>query len=309
MTISKLAITLNSPSDWEPWIELAKSHATSQRIWGYINPDNKEEVELLEPDIPTVATVHQLLLAERIPTSTGTVVPSTPIPEPDAPAPDPASTGPARSTRSQTAGRRSDGDDEDPIEPPPQQQRARPQIPAPTDAEIEARLKIENIRYKHDYQAYVHKEQALVNMPTIIQNSIKREYLQHTYNRHSAYEMLVSLKRKVSPNDFAALLDLRQQYKHLMKPPRQALDTWVNKWEEIYDRGIKLNMPELAAPSPHFDFLNAIQNILPHFYTINQDLVLKQARQNDIMEFTELLDTFRDAKRIQQAQQGKVLGG
>ncbi len=55
-------------------------------------------------------------------------------------------------------------------------------------------------------------------------------------------------------------------------------------------------MPELAAPSPHFDFLNAIQNILPHFYTINQDLVLKQARQNDIMEFTELLDTFRDAK-------------
>ena len=146
-------------------------------------------------------------------------------------------------------------------------------------------------------------------MPTIIQNSIKREYLQHTYNRHSAYEMLVSLKRKVSPNDFAALLDLRQQYKHLMKPPRQALDTWVNKWEEIYDRGIKLNMPELAAPSPHFDFLNAIQNILPHFYTINQDLVLKQARQNDIMEFTELLDTFRDAKRIQQAQQGKVLGG
>ena len=62
------------------------------------------------------------------------------------------------------------------------------------DAEIEARLKIENIQYKHDYQAYVHKEQALVNMPTIIQNSIKREYLQHTYNRHSAYEMLVSLK-------------------------------------------------------------------------------------------------------------------
>ncbi len=105
MTISKLAITLNSPSDWEPWIELAKLYATSQRIWDYINPDNEEEVELLEPDIPTVATVHQLLLAERTPVSTGTVIPSTPIPEPDAPAPDPASTGPVRSTRSQTAGR------------------------------------------------------------------------------------------------------------------------------------------------------------------------------------------------------------
>ncbi len=105
MTISKLAITLNSPSDWEPWIKLAKLHATSQRIWGYINPDNEEEVELLEPDILSVATVHQLLLVERTPVLTGTVIPSTPIPEPDTPAPDPASTGPTRSTRSQTAGR------------------------------------------------------------------------------------------------------------------------------------------------------------------------------------------------------------
>ncbi len=83
MTISKLAITLNSPSDWEPWIELAKSHATSQRIWEFINLDNEEEVELLEPNILTIATARQLLLAERTPASTGTVVPSTPIPEPD----------------------------------------------------------------------------------------------------------------------------------------------------------------------------------------------------------------------------------
>ena len=188
MAISKLAITLNSPSDWEPWIELAKSHATSQRIWDYINPDNEEEVELLEPDILTVATVHQLLLAERTPALTETVVPNTPVPALN---PDPASTGPARSTRSRTAGRPSDDDDDEPTEPQPQPQ---PQIPAPTDAEIEARLKIENIQYKHDYQAYVHKEQALDLIPMIIQNSIKREYLQYTYNCDSAYEILANLK-------------------------------------------------------------------------------------------------------------------
>jgi hypothetical protein len=68
-------------------------------------------------------------------------------------------------------------------------------------------------------------------------------------------------------------------------------------------------MPEVVAPNPHFDFLDAIQNVLPHFYVVNQDLVLKQAQQGQIMEFTELLDLFRDAKRVHTARQDKILGG
>src|SRR5204863_7204946 len=43
---TKFAITLNSSDDWEPWIELAKSHATAQRIWEYVNPENPQRVYL-----------------------------------------------------------------------------------------------------------------------------------------------------------------------------------------------------------------------------------------------------------------------
>jgi len=260
MTINKLAITLNSPDDWEPWITRAKSHATAQHIWEFIDPENPQRTYLSDPTIPTSATVRQLLAAERTPATTEST---------------------------QTA----------------------PTQPDLTDAEVAARLKIETIRYKHNYQAYLHKEHALDLIPTIIQISINRSYLQHTYHRDSAYEMLVALKRRVAPVDFAAMLDLRQQYKYLMKPSQESLDTWVNKWEDVYHRGTKLNMPEVVTLNPHIDFLDAIQNVLPHFYAVNQDRFIKQAKQNNVMGFIELLNLFRDTKRIHQAKQGKALDG
>ena len=43
-----------------------------------------------------------------------------------------------------------------------------PSRPDLTDAEVVAPLKIETIRYKHNYQAYLHKEHVLDLMPTII---------------------------------------------------------------------------------------------------------------------------------------------
>jgi len=294
---TKFAITLNSSDDWEPWIKLAKSHAMAQRIWEYVNPENPQRVYLSEPTIPTADTVRQLLLAERTPASTRTVQPtSTPASTP----PDVPSRAPRRQT-----GRAQDGDDDD--APPP----AAPAQPDLTDVEVEARLKIETIRYKHKYQAYLHQQRAFDLLPTIIQNSVNRGYLQHTYNCDSAYEMLVSLKQKVAPDDFVTALDVRMQYKHLSKPPKgQTLDSWVNKWEEIYQRGIKLNIPEVTAPNPHFDFLNAAENVLPHFYTVNQDLLLKQAQAGDVMDFPDLLNLFRNAKRMHQVKQGgRLLGG
>jgi len=68
-----------------------------------------------------------------------------------------------------------DADDEDSVGPAPAP--APPQQPDLTDAEVEARLKIENIRYKHDYQAYLPNEHSFDLMPTIIQNSINHRYL------------------------------------------------------------------------------------------------------------------------------------
>jgi len=292
---------LDSPNDWEPWIELAKTYATAQRIWEFINPENPQRIYLSEPVIPSLAAARQLLTAERTPASTESTQTLQPTP---------AVPGPSRPTR-RRAGRAQEDDDEEPPAPPaPTVAPAVPPQSDPTDTEVEARLKIETIRYKHEYQSYLRREHALDEMPTIIQNSIRRRHHQHTYNCDSAYEMLVNLKRKVAPDDFAAQLDLRNQYKDLTKPPKQALETWVNRWEDIYHRGTRLNMPEVVTPNPHFDFLDAIQNVLPHFYVVNQDLVLKQARRDEVMDFIELLDLFRDAKRIHTAQQGgRLLGG
>src|SRR5215469_14355136 len=96
----------------------------------------------------------QLLLAERTPASTQTVQPTPVLAPADLVPPTVSVPGPSRQPRRRGAvGGVQDADDEDSVGPAPAP--APPQQPDLTDAEVEARLKIENIRYKHDYQAYL----------------------------------------------------------------------------------------------------------------------------------------------------------
>jgi len=300
----KATIILDSPSDWQPWIAVWKSHAKGQEIWEFINPENDYQVHLQEPNIPTADEAKRLLVAERIAKSappTQTVQPESST-QPTQPAPPPP--GPSRGPRRRPAARPQDGDDNDDDADP----SAPPQ--EPTEQEVETRLKVEFMRYKQAYRLYVNRRQALADMPANIQGSIHRRHLQHTYECDTAYEMLVELKAKIAPSDFATKLDLRNQYTYLAKPPgRQPLDPWINKWEDVYNKAKKLDLPEISAPNPHFDFLEAIQNVLPHFYTSKFDTMLTQTDTGQYMDFIDLLNQFRNAKRIFQAKQGTLLGG
>jgi hypothetical protein len=72
---------------------------------------------------------------------------------------------------------------------------------------------------------------------------------------------------------------------------------------------MRLNTPNVTSPNPHFVFLNAVENILPHFYTVNQNIILKQAQSGYVMNFPDLLNLFRNVKLTHQAKQGRILSG
>src|SRR5579871_5424552 len=193
MTVTKLAITLNEPGDWESWIELAKTHAEGQDIWEFINPENVRATYPSEPAYPTPVFIRQLLAEER--------TPQPPIAPSSRPAiPSAADSGPSRNTRSRTARESTEQDDDDNGNEP-QSQGPGPipqqQAQGPTDAEVDARMKVELMHYKHEYQAYLQQKNALKLMRTIIQNSVHAtKYLQHTFNCNTAYDMLVPLNGK-----------------------------------------------------------------------------------------------------------------
>ena len=58
--ISHIQIILNSPSDWEDWIEVIRTRALGTEIWEYVDPSTKEDsIRILrEPEIPTASTVN-----------------------------------------------------------------------------------------------------------------------------------------------------------------------------------------------------------------------------------------------------------
>ncbi len=47
-SIERVAIILNSPNDWDEWIEIAKTNATGNKMWDYVNPSRTKD------DLPTL---------------------------------------------------------------------------------------------------------------------------------------------------------------------------------------------------------------------------------------------------------------
>jgi hypothetical protein len=118
------------------------------------------------------------------------------------------------------------------------------------------------------------------------------------------------LKAKICPSDYAYETDLGRQYEALKKAPKKAprtsLEQWVNRWEEVYYKAKRFNLPEVRTPRPHIDFLTAIQNTAPAFYAANYNSILKRASRGEDVDFIELLNDFREDRRIHQAKHGNL---
>jgi hypothetical protein len=72
MSSQKISVTLNSPSDWDEWIEVIKTQALAGKVWDYVDP-LKDQVPALEEPLPPqprdvnaqAATFGQLTQEER----------------------------------------------------------------------------------------------------------------------------------------------------------------------------------------------------------------------------------------------------
>jgi hypothetical protein len=51
MSSQKISVTLNSPSDWDEWIEVIKTQALVGKVWDYVDP-SKDQVPALEEPLP-----------------------------------------------------------------------------------------------------------------------------------------------------------------------------------------------------------------------------------------------------------------
>ena len=56
--LQRVVIILNSPNDWDEWLEIVKTKAKAGDIWEYANPEKATIPALAEPDFPKPIDVN-----------------------------------------------------------------------------------------------------------------------------------------------------------------------------------------------------------------------------------------------------------
>jgi hypothetical protein len=122
-------------------------------------------------------------------------------------------------------------------------------------------------------------------------------------DKTSVYQMLVALKKRLAPTDYARKLDLARKYNKLKTySKREDVEKWLKDWETTYADGKKLNIPEVADERSLFDFTHAVSAIDSGYastqeYFINQKL--KDGHQ--LPELYDLVEDFRNHYRRTEA--------
>jgi hypothetical protein len=82
--------------------------------------------------------------------------------------------------------------------------------------------------YEYNRKQFDEQEDALNDIRTRIQETIKRGFLTYTFKCDTAYKMLVNLKNRFAPSDSAREQELVLEWKKLQnKPQNQDVNIWL----------------------------------------------------------------------------------
>jgi len=97
---------------------------------------------------------------------------------------------------------------------------------------------------------------------THIVATVSMKNITYINGKTTVYQMLVALKKRLAPTDYARQLELASKYNKLKSySKREDVEKWLKDWEIIYTDGIKHNIPEVSSNRSLFDFTHAVSSI------------------------------------------------
>ena len=122
-------------------------------------------------------------------------------------------------------------------------------------------------------------------------------------DKTTVHQMLVALKKRLAPTDYARKLELARKYNKLKTySKRENIEKWMKDWETVYTDGKKLKIPEVADERSLFDFTHAISAI-DSGYASTQEYFINQKIKNkeSLPELYDLVEDFRNHYRWTEA--------
>ena len=112
----------------------------------------------------------------------------------------------------------------------------------------------------------------------------------------TVYQMLVALKKRLAPTDYARKLELASKYNKLKRyTKRENVKKWLKDWETTFADGTKLNIPEVADNCSLLDFTHAILSIDAGYASTQEYFINQKMRNGDpLPELYDLVEDFQN---------------
>ena len=110
------------------------------------------------------------------------------------------------------------------------------------------------------------------------------------------YQMLVALKKRLAPTDYARKLDLTYKYNKLKKfSKKEDIEKWLKDQETTFIDRKKLNILEVADERSLFDFTYAILAIDSRYTSIQEYFINQKIRNLEkLLELYNLVEDFQN---------------
>jgi len=143
------------------------------------------------------------------------------------------------------------------------------------------------------------------NVRNHIVTTVSTHNIVYINDKTSVYQMLVALKNRLAPTDYARKLELAYKYSKLKTFSKQEdIEKWLKDWETTYTDGKKLNIPEVADDRSLYDFTHAIASIDVGFASTQEYFINQKARKLEpLPQLYDLIEDFRNHYRRTEALQ------
>jgi hypothetical protein len=154
--------------------------------------------------------------------------------------------------------------------------------------------------YKEDMKKLDRIESDLKKLSDHILETVSRANLPYIEGKTDVRSMLIALRTRFKPTDYARKLEVGNKYNRLKSwTKRQPVEDWLQEWEFTINEGKKLQIPEVDGLRPLFDFTAAIRAIDSGYASAQDFAITQQVRDNTAttMEVYHLIEDFRNHYR------------
>ena len=113
--------------------------------------------------------------------------------------------------------------------------------------------------YKEDIKKLDRIKSDLKKLSDHILETVSRANLPYIEGKTDVRSMLIALRTRFKPTDYARKLEVGNKYNRLKSwTKRQPVEDWLQEWEFTINEGRKLQILEVDGLRPLFDFTTAI---------------------------------------------------